>query len=265
MHKKNKQVFSPIKRNNYDFELLYEQQQEMQRLTNQTEISLIKVQSKYNDKPYSETSLVFLTSTNPVRKAFIRFALNLRFDYFILSVILANCFVLILDDQMPGNSWSVYADITFLIIFTFECVMKIIATGFVIGSNTYLRDGWNVIDFCVVLVGWFGYINSSRNISIVRTIRILRPLRTINTIPEMKILTISIIKSLPLLFNIFLLLIAFIFLFALVGTQIYGGTFSQRCYTMNGVATETICYLDPKCMEYQLNCGNSGCDVNQYC
>lgn len=32
-----------------------------------------------------------------------------------------------------------------------ECAMKIIAMGFVLGKNTYLKDGWNVLDFIVVL------------------------------------------------------------------------------------------------------------------
>lgn len=31
-----------------------------------------------------------------------------------------------------------------------ECVLKIFAMGFVIGENSYLRDGWNVLDFVVV-------------------------------------------------------------------------------------------------------------------
>lgn len=81
----------------------------------------------------------------------------------------------------------------------------------------------------------------------------------------MKILTVSILKSIPLLFDIFLLLVLFLFLFALVGTQIYGGLFSQQCYAMDGIPTGQLCYLDPKCAKYQVNCGNSGCDENQYC
>jgi hypothetical protein len=36
------------------------------------------------------------------------------------------------------------------IVYT-ECVLKIFAMGFVFGRNSYLRDGWNVLDFIVVL------------------------------------------------------------------------------------------------------------------
>jgi hypothetical protein len=37
------------------------------------------------------------------------------------------------------------------IIFAFECALKIVANGFANGSNTYLRSGWNVMDFFIVL------------------------------------------------------------------------------------------------------------------
>ncbi|OMJ69330.1 hypothetical protein SteCoe_32973 [Stentor coeruleus] len=265
MAKRRERDLNPIRRNNFDFEMLFLQQVEMQRLTNQTEISLVQLKSKYEEKPYSGTSLIFLTVTNPIRKACIQLVLNSTFDYFILSVILANCVTLVLDDFMVNNTWSVKTDTCFLVIFTIESFLKIIAVGFFIGKNTYLRDAWNILDFVVVILGWMGYFLGGQNITMIRSIRILRPLRTINSIPEMKILTVSIIKSLPLLFDIFLLLVLFLLIFALVGTQIYGGLFSQQCFTLDGQPTGDLCYLDPKCSEYELNCGNSGCSENQYC
>ena len=137
--------------------------------------------------------------------------------------------------------------------------------GFILGPSTYLRDPWNVLDFTVVAVGWIGYIVGGQNITVIRTIRILRPLRTINSIPEMKILTLSILKSLPMLFDIFMLLFLFLLIFALVGIQLYGGLFSQQCIQMDGSLTGNLCFLDPTCKEFELNCGNSGCDLNEYC
>jgi len=32
-----------------------------------------------------------------------------------------------------------------------ECIFKILAMGFVFGSNSYLRDSWNALDFVVVM------------------------------------------------------------------------------------------------------------------
>lgn len=41
----------------------------------------------------------------------------------------------------------------FLVIFTGECVMKIIAYGFVMHAGSYLRNGWNLLDFTIVVIG----------------------------------------------------------------------------------------------------------------
>ena len=42
----------------------------------------------------------------------------------------------------------------FLTIFTLEAVIKIIAYGFVIHQNSYLRNHWNRLDFVIVVFGW---------------------------------------------------------------------------------------------------------------
>ena len=116
-------------------------------------------------------------------------------------------------------------ELTFLIIFTIEALFKIVALGFALEINTYLRDAWNVLDFIVVIIGWVGQAGAGSNVSALRTIRLLRPLRTINKVPEMKILVNSIIKSLPLLVDILLLFGFFLILFGIIGLQSYAGLF----------------------------------------
>lgn len=37
--------------------------------------------------------------------------------------------------------------------FTLECLMKIIGYGFILHKNAYLRVGWNIVDFLVVVSG----------------------------------------------------------------------------------------------------------------
>ena len=41
----------------------------------------------------------------------------------------------------------------FLVIFTIESVIKIVAYGFVLHPYAYLRSGWNLLDFTIVVVG----------------------------------------------------------------------------------------------------------------
>lgn len=45
-------------------------------------------------------------------------------------------------------------DFTFLIIYTIEMTLKIIALGFFMNTGSYLRDAWNILDFTVVVCGW---------------------------------------------------------------------------------------------------------------
>ena len=88
------------------------------------------------------------------------------------------------------------AGIIFTIFFTIECVLKILAYGFVVHHKAYLRDGWNWIDFIVVIVGLIEQIPGIPSFRGLRTLRVLRPLRSINSIPSMKNQVTSLIKSL---------------------------------------------------------------------
>lgn len=51
----------------------------------------------------------------------------------------------------PSQETVEYA---FLIIFTIETFLKIIAYGLVMHQNSYVRNGWNLLDFVIVIVGW---------------------------------------------------------------------------------------------------------------
>ena len=41
----------------------------------------------------------------------------------------------------------------FLLIFTIEALMKIVASGFVLHPGAYLRNGWNILDFIIIVAG----------------------------------------------------------------------------------------------------------------
>ncbi|ETE58412.1 hypothetical protein NXF25_005496 [Crotalus adamanteus] len=77
----------------------------------------------------------------------------------ILATIIANCIVLALEQHLPDGDktpMSERLDDTepyFIGIFCFEAGIKIIALGFAFHKGSYLRNGWNVMDFVVVLTG----------------------------------------------------------------------------------------------------------------
>ena len=46
------------------------------------------------------------------------------------------------------------AEIYLLAIFCLESLLKILAMGFIMHPGSYLRNGWNILDFTVVVTGW---------------------------------------------------------------------------------------------------------------
>jgi len=49
--------------------------------------------------------------------------------------------------------WQEHVEYVFLIVFTVEAVMKVVAYGFVLHPGAYLHNGWNILDFIIVVVG----------------------------------------------------------------------------------------------------------------
>ncbi|OWK08138.1 CACNA1E [Cervus elaphus hippelaphus] len=82
------------------------------------------------------------------------------FEYMILATIIANCIVLALEQHLPEDDKTPMSrrlqektEPYFIGIFCFEAGIKIVALGFIFHKGSYLRNGWNVMDFIVVLSG----------------------------------------------------------------------------------------------------------------
>lgn len=74
----------------------------------------------------------------------------------------------------------------FLVIYTAEMIIKIIAKGFLLNKYTYLRNPWNWLDFVVITSGYTTIIISMSNLAGLRTFRVLRALKTISIMPGEK-------------------------------------------------------------------------------
>lgn len=112
------------------------------------------------DPPASgPTSLFILTEENPIRK-YTRFIIEWPpFEYAVLTTIIANCVVLALEEHLPDGDRTTLAkqleatEVYFLGIFCVEASLKILALGFLLHKNSYLRNIWNIMDFFVVVTG----------------------------------------------------------------------------------------------------------------
>lgn len=157
------------------------------------------------------------------------------FERLSLALILVNCIFLALDSKDPDHPSTLmgavlrYTEWFFMVAFSVEMVLKILGLGLYHASGAYMRDGWNVVDCVVVVVGWLSLLPSITNISAMRSVRVLRPLRTITGVEGMRMLVATLLRSLPMLLDV-LILCAFLFLiFGTIGVQTFSGVLRHRC------------------------------------
>ena len=104
--------------------------------------------------------------------------------------------------------------------------------GFLVNKGSYLRDGWNVMDFIVVVISLVSLLpGAGSNASALRVIRVLRPLRTLSVLPGMRTLIGTIIRSVPMIGNVVLFCIFFFTIFGIFGLNIFMGILRNRCFT----------------------------------
>ena len=155
-----------------------------------------------------------------------------KFDNVITAIIILSSICLALDNPLlDPETWRVKVlfniNIVFTIIFTLEMIAKILAYGFILSSNAYLKNAWNLLDFIVVMISILDLVNlgPGQVLRAVRTLRILRPLRMISRFPELKIVVDALISSLPAVFNVAICCTLFFFIFAIFGVNFLKGTF----------------------------------------
>uniref|UniRef100_A0A3B3X7Y3 Voltage-dependent P/Q-type calcium channel subunit alpha-1A n=1 Tax=Poecilia mexicana TaxID=48701 RepID=A0A3B3X7Y3_9TELE len=157
------------------------------------------------------------------------------FEWMILTTIIANCIVLALEQHLPDGDKTPLSERLeetepyFIAIFCFESGIKILALGFALHKGSYLRNGWNVMDFVVVLTGILSSVGSQLDLRTLRAVRVLRPLKLVSGIPSLQVVLKSIMKAMIPLLQIGLLLFVAILMFAIIGLEFYMGKFHTTC------------------------------------
>ncbi|XP_023812216.1 voltage-dependent L-type calcium channel subunit alpha-1D isoform X10 [Oryzias latipes] len=200
-------------------------------------------------------ALFCLTLNNPIRRACISLVEWKPFDIFILLSIFANCVALAIyipfpgDDSNSTNQELEKVEYAFLIIFTIETFMKIIAYGLVMHQNSYVRNGWNMLDFVIVIVGLFSVVlemitkdadhggqsggkPGGFDVKALRAFRVLRPLRLVSGVPSLQVVLNSIIKAMVPLLHIALLVLFVIIIYAIIGLELFIGKMHATCYVI---------------------------------
>ncbi|XP_077001970.1 voltage-dependent L-type calcium channel subunit alpha-1F isoform X2 [Tamandua tetradactyla] len=229
----------------------------------------------------SPRALFCLTLANPLRRFCISIVEWKPFDILILLTIFANCVALGVyipfpeDDSNTTNHNLEQVEYVFLVIFTVETMLKIVAYGLVLHPSAYIRNGWNLLDFIIVVVGLFSVLLEQGpgrpgdtphtggkpggfDVKALRAFRVLRPLRLVSGVPSLHIVLNSIMKALVPLLHIALLVLFVIIIYAIIGLELFLGRMHKTCYFLGS---------DVEAEEDPSPCASSGsgraCTLNQ--
>ncbi|KAF7267149.1 hypothetical protein GWI33_019639 [Rhynchophorus ferrugineus] len=201
-----------------------------------------RVQKQPPDRP--KRALFCLYLKNPIRKLCIDVVEWKPFEWLILMTIFANCVALAVYTPFPNgdsnttNAYLEKIEYIFLVIFTAECIMKIIAYGFLMHPGAYLRNGWNLLDFTIVVIGMISTALSfltrdSFDVKALRAFRVLRPLRLVSGVPSLQVVLNSILRAMVPLLHIALLVLFVIIIYAIIGLELFSGQMHKTCFNNN--------------------------------
>lgn len=113
------------------------------------------VHGKY--KRFGKNSLGVFSNKSKLRWSLVWLTQAPLFENFIVFLILLNSLFLGIKDYTDKenvtmrNRFIESMEPFFTYVFLGECVSKIVAQGWILGSNCYLTDAWNWLDFIVVV------------------------------------------------------------------------------------------------------------------
>uniref|UniRef100_A0A8R1ED95 Ion_trans domain-containing protein n=2 Tax=Caenorhabditis japonica TaxID=281687 RepID=A0A8R1ED95_CAEJA len=227
---------------------------------------------------FGPSSLFIFAEDNIIRrnaKAIIEWG---PFEYFILLTIIGNCIVLSMEQHLPKNDKKALSELLertepyFMGIFCLECALKVIAFGFVLHKGSYLRSGWNAMDFVVVVSGVVTMLPlggpaqvanapvDTVDLRTLRAVRVLRPLKLVSGIPSLQVVLKSILCAMAPLLQIGLLVLFAIIIFAIIGLEFYSGAFHSACYNERG-EIENVSEKPMPCTNKTSPMGVYNCDV----
>ncbi|XP_014295234.1 sodium channel protein 60E isoform X1 [Microplitis demolitor] len=112
----------------------------------------------------------------------------------------------------------------FTSIFTFECFLKLLAL-----SKDFFNNGWNNFDLIIVSASLIDLtFELVDGLSVLRGLRLLRVLKLAQSWTTMKVLLSIIISSIEALGNLTLVLVIVIYIFAVIGMQLFSKDYTPE-------------------------------------
>ena len=181
-------------------------------------------------------SLGIFSPTNPLRIFLTRVVNSPKFEQFIIALIIISSVVLALDEpRLDEDSvlFKIIVVLDYIFVYTFllECIIKVVVYGFVINKGSYLRNGWNILDFIIVIVGLISIHSDGGQVDglrALRTLRALRPIRMASRAEGMKVVVNALFQAIPGCGNVALVCGLFYLIFGILGVNLFKGMF-QYC------------------------------------
>lgn len=106
-------------------------------------------------------------------------------------------------------------------IFVVELLVRLAAYGN--KPWRFFLDGWNVFDFIIVVAClWPSDGGGNQFATVLRLARLLRAMRLFSAIPRLQVMIVALIRSIPAIFYVGLLLFLQFYIYAVIGTVIFG-------------------------------------------
>lgn len=146
-----------------------------------------------------------------------------KFDFFIMSIILADAVVLglmtsdIVDFYFDRGLFLL--DRLFMGIFIAEMLMKIY-----VYKKEFFKSGWNIFDFVIVAISSVPFASA---FIVLRTFRVFRLLKYLDRFKSLNDIVEIFIKLLPAFASLMGILVIFFYSFAVIGVSLYGAIFAN--------------------------------------
>ena len=153
-------------------------------------------------------------------KPLARLVYSTQFELIISGVIIVNAVCLAVL-TMPNLSPETVAlanniDLVAYGIYVLELLLRLVSYGK--KPWRYFKEGWNVFDF--VVIGLTPFFQGQT--AVIRLLRLMRLVRIFRFLPEVRILSASIVKSIPPLLSMSVLISMMLFLYGMAGHYAFG-------------------------------------------
>ncbi|KAF5841710.1 Ion transport protein-domain-containing protein [Dunaliella salina] len=180
------------------------------------------------DKTWCERHL---PPENIIRRIAHTVTYNRFTEALILSVIVCNTMIMLFAHYNMNSQWEKAINYTNIIVtgvFVVEMVLKI----FAVGLPLYLRSDWNKLDIIVTSLSILNVLleqlatgeasSSTRFLPVLRTLRVARVFRLVKSAKGMRKLLSTLYWSIPATLNVALVLSMFIYMWIIVGMNLFG-------------------------------------------